>query len=259
VADGSYMPHIQTDLCSTTFFFECTAGRGRLVGSFAEFLTTSSAYRGKLLGLMAVHLILLGINELDPTLAGKVTVYLDCKGALDKVEGLPPGHLPAKCKHSDILKNILVNCANLSFAVMFEHIEAHQDDRMNFHHLSRPAQLNCAVDAGAKRRLLEADAMEQPVWWKFHLEPIVCYVEKNKMTTDTGDAIQFWAQRQSAREALVDGKVLYEHQFNLIAWEAVCAGLHGVPQMFQLWACKQVWDIAGTNSLCSRWDKSIKK
>ena len=36
---------------------------------------------------MAVHLILLGINELDPTLAGKVKVYSDCKGALDKVEG----------------------------------------------------------------------------------------------------------------------------------------------------------------------------
>ncbi len=71
------MPHIQTDLCSTDFFFECTAGCGRLVGSFVEFSTASNAYPSKLLGLMAVHLILLGINDLDPTLAGKVTVYLD--------------------------------------------------------------------------------------------------------------------------------------------------------------------------------------
>ncbi len=132
MADGSYMPHIVTDLCATAFFFEGTVGRGRLVGSFAEFLTASNAHRGEFLGLMAVHLILLGINELDPTFAGKVTVYLDCKGALDKVDGLPPGRLPAKCKHFDILKNILVNCANLSFAVVFKHIEAHQDDRMGF-------------------------------------------------------------------------------------------------------------------------------
>ncbi len=181
------------------------------------------------------------------------------EGALDKVEGLPPGRLPIKWKHSDILKNILVNCANLSFAVVFEHIEAHQEDRIDFHSLLRPAQLNCAVDAGAKRRLLEADATEQPVRWRFPLKPIVCYGGKDKMTTDTGDAIQFWAHRRLAREALVDGKVLYECQFNLIAWEAVYAGLYGVPQMFQLWACKQVWDIAGTNSLCSRWDKLIKK
>jgi hypothetical protein len=258
VADGSYMPHIWTDLCSTAFFFECTAGHGRLVGSFVEFLTTLNAYHGELLGLMAVHLILLGINELDPTLAGKVTVYLDCKGALDKVEGLPLGHLPAKCKHLDILKNIFVNCANLSFAVVFEHIEAHQDDRVDFHRLLQPAQLNYAVDAGAKWRLLEADAMEQPVRRRFPLEQIVCYVGNKKMTTDMGEAIQFWAHRWLAREALVDVEVLYESQFNLIAWEAVYAGLHGVPQMFQLWACKQVWDIAGANSLCSRWDQLIK-
>jgi hypothetical protein len=253
------MPHIQTDLCSTAYFFECPVGRGRLVGSFVEFTTALNAYPGKFLGLMAVHLILLGINELDPMLARKVTVYLDCKGALDKVEGLPLGHLPAKCKHLDIPKNILVNSANLSFAVVFKHIEAHQDDRMDFHHLSRPVQLNCTVDAGAKRRLLEADATEQPVRWRFPLEPIVCYVGKDKMTTDMGDVIQFWAHRRLARDALVDGKVLYERQFNLIAWEAVYASLHGVPQMFQLWACKQVWDIAGTNSLCLTWNNLIKK
>jgi hypothetical protein len=47
VADGAYMPHIQTDLCSTAFFFAYTAGHGRLVGSFAEFLTALNAYRGK--------------------------------------------------------------------------------------------------------------------------------------------------------------------------------------------------------------------
>ncbi len=91
VTDGSYMPHIRIDLCSTAFFLECRVGRGRLVGSFAEFLTASNAYCGKLLGLMAVHLILLGINKLDPMLVGKVTVYSDCKGALDKVGGLPRG------------------------------------------------------------------------------------------------------------------------------------------------------------------------
>jgi hypothetical protein len=29
--------------------------------------------------------------------------------------------------------------------------------------------------------------------------------------------------------------------------------------MFQVWACKQVWDIAGTNALRSKWDKTIDK
>ena len=36
VADGSYMSEVCPDLCSTAFFFECTAGSGKLVGSFVD-------------------------------------------------------------------------------------------------------------------------------------------------------------------------------------------------------------------------------
>ncbi len=43
VADGSYMPEIRTDLCSTAFFFECKAGRGRVVVSLADFNTAAKA------------------------------------------------------------------------------------------------------------------------------------------------------------------------------------------------------------------------
>lgn len=182
VADGSYKPDLSTELCSTAFFFECTVGRGKLVGSFAEQSPSANAYRGELLGLMAAHLVLLGINKLYPDLNGKVLIYSDCEGALQKVEGLPPLRIPSHCKHADILKNILINCTNLSFDVAFQHIKAHQDDKMDFDLLSRPAQLNCAVDAGAKRALHEAYASAPPQRCRFPLEPIVCYVGKEKMT-----------------------------------------------------------------------------
>ena len=74
VADGSYMPDLRTDLCSTAFFFECRNGRGKLVGSFAEVSASSNAYRGELLGIMTVHLILLGMNKLLPDLSGCIRV-----------------------------------------------------------------------------------------------------------------------------------------------------------------------------------------
>jgi hypothetical protein len=259
VADGSYMPDLRKDLCATAFFFECRAGRGRLVGSFADFNVASNAYRGELLGLMAVHLVLAGIASLHPNLSGKVVIYSDCDGALGKIANLPPLRLPGRCKHSDILKNILIHCSNLPFELEMVHIAAHQDEQEDFHKLSRPAQLNCAVDAGAKKKLLEANAMAFPGPRQFPLEPIACFVGKNKMTSDTSEAIRFWAHRRLAREAMVDGKVLYGRQFDLIAWEAVYEALRSVPQMFQLWACKQVWDIAGTNYLRSKWDKSVKR
>jgi hypothetical protein len=259
VADGSFMPNVHKGLCATAFFFECKAGRGKLVGSFAEFSSSANVYRGELLGLMAVHLILRGVAELHPHLNGKITIYSDCKGALDKITNLPAHRLPSKCKHSDVLKNILLHGCNLPFQTELQHIPAHQDDEIEFHLLSRPAQLNCAVDAGAKQCLLQAASNSRPTRRRFPLEPIACFVGKDKMTTDTLSAIQFWAHRQLAKEALVTGKILTERQFDAIAWEAVSVALHSVPPMFQTWACKQVWDITGTNFLRSKWDKTVDK
>ena len=79
------------------------------------------------------------------------------------------------------------------------------------------------------------------------------------MTSDSGDLLWFWTHRRLAREALVDGNVLDTCQFDAIAWDAVYARLHSVPPLFQMWACKQVWDIAGTNYLRSKWDESVTK
>ncbi len=81
---------------------------------------------------------------------GKFVIYSDCNNALQKVEGLPPLQIPLQCKHVDILKDILVNCMSLTFSVEFKQICAHQDNEIDFSLLSWLAQLNCAVDAGAK-------------------------------------------------------------------------------------------------------------
>ncbi len=45
------------DICSAAFIMECSMGRGRLVGKFSEKTLAASAYRGELLGLLAIYLI----------------------------------------------------------------------------------------------------------------------------------------------------------------------------------------------------------
>jgi hypothetical protein len=62
VTDGSYIRELYPNLCSAVFVLECSKGRGRVVGSFSEALLVANAYRGELLGLMAIHLILLSVN-----------------------------------------------------------------------------------------------------------------------------------------------------------------------------------------------------
>ena len=76
VTDGSYMKELFPDLNSAAFVLECSKGRGRLMGSFVEHTPNAGAYRGELLGLMAIHLILRSINEVFTVLQGLVHIVI---------------------------------------------------------------------------------------------------------------------------------------------------------------------------------------
>jgi hypothetical protein len=130
-----------------------------------------------MLGLMAVHLLLLAVNTVSPGLTGLVRVYSDCLGALSQVAELPPYRVPACCRHSDIFKMILVNCGGLTFCRKYCHVEAHQGDKVRWEELLRKAQLNAACNAGAKAVIQKQDITDLPQQKPFPLKPICMFVE----------------------------------------------------------------------------------
>lgn len=70
VTDGSFMSKRFPNMNSCAFILECTRGRGRIVGSFPEQSMAACAYWGELLGLLAIHLILLAVNLIDTNITG---------------------------------------------------------------------------------------------------------------------------------------------------------------------------------------------
>lgn len=82
VTDGLYMEDVYPDICSAAFIFECQQGRGRIVGSFMEQSADACAYRGELMGLMAIHLVLRAIALVYPDVSGWINLFSDCDGAL---------------------------------------------------------------------------------------------------------------------------------------------------------------------------------
>jgi hypothetical protein len=189
VTDGSYIRKLYPNLCSAAFVLECAKGRGWIVGSFSERLDMANAYQGELLGLMAIHLLLLSMNKIHPTLKGRVEIVSDCLGALNRVSYLPPYRIPSRCWHSDILKTILINCRDLSFAMHYSHIKVHQDNQTSFQNLDRKAQLNCICDHAEKFQIA-ADGHERSApWIMFPLEPVGVYVRQEKMTSEMGGSI----------------------------------------------------------------------
>ena len=119
VTDGSYIKERYPHLCLADFILKCSKGSGRMFGFFPECSQGVNAYRGELMGLMVIHLILLAANKLWPRIRGRAVIYSDFLGALGRVANLPPHRIPTKCWHSDILKNILVNCTSLSFTLVY--------------------------------------------------------------------------------------------------------------------------------------------
>jgi hypothetical protein len=255
VTDGSYMRTLYPDILAAAFVLECTRGSGRMWGSFPEPSRSACSYRGELVGLLAIHLILLATNEVNAGLKGRVQIYSDCLGALDKVKNLPPARIPTGSAHSDVLKNILVNCSAISFDRFYSHVLAHQDDHKSFISLPREAQLNCSIDYLAKKALWDLRATHLPAQQAFPLEPICIFAGPTKLTADMGDYIHFWTHRQMAKETFHSLKILFNQEFDYVDWEMVYETLREVPRLFQLWACKQVMGISGT----MEWDKSEER
>ena len=79
VTDGSYIRELYPNLYSAAFNVEYTEGYGIIVGSFAEQLSAANVYQGELLGLIAIHLILLAPNKVRPNLGGLVAIYSDSR------------------------------------------------------------------------------------------------------------------------------------------------------------------------------------
>jgi hypothetical protein len=184
VSDGSYIKQLHPELCSAAIILECQKSGGLITLSFAECSRYANAYRGELLGLMTIHLLLLSFNKVWPELRGEVHIYSDCLGALDKVENLPPRRIPSKCRHSDVLKNIMANCSELTFVRKFSHVKAHQDDAKAWEEMERPAQMNCGCDHGAKDEVFSTIETGTAKQQEFPLEPLVLFVGGEKVTTD---------------------------------------------------------------------------
>ena len=257
VTDGSYMPEVTTEACSAAFIIECSKGRGTLTGSFVEKSLNANAYRGELMGLMAIHLILDGINRLHPTLLGTARLFSDCLGAIDRVEHIPTPRIPAKCKHSDVLKNIMIHKQKWSFTVTFNHVKAHQDDLTPFHMLDRPAQLNCLMDAKAKETLRAWGQKAGTKQLPFPLEPIAIYVGKDKISGDMSDMLRYWINRQIARPIFAARKIMDGASFDKVDWLTFWTAMRSTPRLFQVWASKQIMNLAHTNKFRAKFTEGL--
>ena len=202
---------------------------------------------------MAIHLILLAVNKVNLTLQGRAQIYSDCLGAFVTVNNLPTNRIPCQCMHSDILNNIMVNCQNLTFACSYSHVKAHQDHDMAYQYLSHPSQLNFIMDDHAKKVIWVIEGLHFLAQEIFPLGPVAIFVGNENIISNTGDSLRFWVHQQLAKELFFKLGILTPLGFKEVVWRLLYDTLHKVPRLFQLWLCKQIMNISGTNLIQSRY------
>jgi hypothetical protein len=87
------------------------------------------------------------------------------------------------------------------------------------------------------------------------LEPLVLFVGREKVTTESGSLIRFEAHKKEARAIFHERKVLNPIAFDEVAWPHVHRTMHDLPRMFRIFACKQVFDISAVNHFVNKRDK----
>ena len=185
---------------------------------------------------MEIHLILLELNKVNTTLQGRVHIYYDCLGALGTVSTLPANRIPCRCKHSDILKNIMVNCQDLTFSYSYSHLKAYQDDDISNQYLSHTYQLNCILYEHAKNIIWGLEGLQLPAQDIFLLEPVAIFVGNENITSNKSDHLQLWVHQQLAKDIFFKLGILIPLGFKEVSWRLVYDTLHEVPRLFQLWA-----------------------
>jgi hypothetical protein len=221
-----------------------------MIGSFPELSPDACTYQGEMLALLALHLILLAVNRLHPDLDGQVALYSDCIGALTRVATVPDSRIPSITKHADILKIIMIHCQQFPFDISYRHVRAHQDDKLWYRDLLQPAQLK---DFMAKKVLWGMEGTCPPPQEVLPLESVGVFTGKRKITSGPGKTLRFWSACKAARKVFFNYKILQPDQFDEVAWSVVHHAMWEVPRMFQIWAAKQVMELAGTNEMQSRY------
>jgi hypothetical protein len=77
------------------------------------------------------------------------------------------------------------------------------------------------MDYLAKKTLWDLQATQPPTQQAFPLEPICIVAGSTKNPADMGDYVQFWTQRQLARNCFHHLNIPFAQEFDYVDWETV--------------------------------------
>ena len=152
VIDGSYDREKAPTVSGLGWMIVCTACQRTLWGSFFEVSQSAGSYRGKLLGLVAIHTFATAIAQYFSVteILGKISC--DNMAALNQASKNRK-HVGIGVKHSDLHRTIRTLKHSARTGFRYVHVKAHQDKLKAWRELTLSEQLNVLCDGLANRAI----------------------------------------------------------------------------------------------------------
>ncbi len=247
--DGSYMKEIavEVDVCGAAWILYCEETGKSLKGEFTEQSKWADSCRGEQLGMLAIHVILLTVEEHFGESLSNANIFCDNLGTIHKYS-TKYARVSPPAKNNDILRVLRKLQSTSALAHKLSHVKAHQDDKLRYDALSLEENLNVNCDSRATqvlRRAVNTLAMH-PSTLYLPLEAAVVVINEEKQTA-------YFVRR--AKKFHDDEGLMSPAIFETVAWEPLWELLERRPQMFRLWYAKQCSGYCGTGQMITRCDK----
>eukprot|EP00978_Attheya_sp_CCMP212_P030741 scaffold114206_cov73-Attheya_sp.AAC.1 len=179
---------------------------------------------------------------------GAMSISCDNDSALWKT-AMEVSKVNYKQKSSDLLRGIHYLKHLTPITWTFTQVLGHADDDIAYEDLDRISQLNVQCDTEAKkflRNCIEHNAI-QP--YRLPFQGWRCQINNVWMSDEVGTAVQDIVRRKKIMNHLIKTGRMTAAQFNLIYWDPIGTTMSASPQLYQLWASKQVTRFCATGRM----------
>eukprot|EP00956_Cyclotella_meneghiniana_P009764 scaffold13538_cov72-Cyclotella_meneghiniana.AAC.6 len=253
MSDGAYEPLLAEDVCSCAMIVMCTRTGQRASLTWVERIDRLSAdnYRAEILGGIALQLLVKVACEgkyLSPSMSPRFGC--DNKGVVHHGHGNHPWRpLPANQGQADVLRyyqNLVRSCP--AKCKMY-HVHGHLDRYLKRDEMTPAEILNCDCDQLAGAALHWAVEHGHYIDRFLPGEDIVVSLNGCKVTGSYERAItRHWGDKVG-REHYYVKDIIAPGMFDDVYWDGVEKVLTSCPEMFSVWATKQVSGFFGNNHL----------
>lgn len=125
VTDGSYNKELAPDICSAGYVLACSKTKEYVAGTLVERSLWASSYRGELLGMLALRLLLLAIEEYCKAISDGNENFCDNKGVIHPFEK-ESKRVPAGKSNGDVLRVLCSVQTRSKSKHEHNHVKGHQ-------------------------------------------------------------------------------------------------------------------------------------